>query len=264
MFTITVYCGKGGTGKTTTATNLAAALAHYKKRVLLIDGDWQGSATISLGLNPSPKRLSIADLLLEQLKNPDKVQDYINYATEYLEKEKFYFIPANPLMNNKEFRYALSDPHHCYAFRDMLKSLNYDYIIIDTSPSLDVFLDLALNASNSVLIPTEMEYLAYGGLDNTMGIIATNIQSTNPNLSIVGILMNKIGKSGLSEHMKKATEQLAKKRGVHVFGTTIPLRENIKISPMKGQSVVNGRTSTAKTAYLNLAKELMRLIEKIE
>lgn len=264
MNVITLYCGKGGTGKTTTATNLSAALARHGKKVLLIDGDWQASATYSLGGKPNIKRPSIADLLLQQIKINDsaKMKEYVEYATVFIEHENFYFIPANPLMNNKEIRYVLSNPDHCYVFRDLLMSLDYDYVIIDMAPSMDIFLDLALNASNSVIVVTGMEFLSYSGLENTMGIIATNIKTTNPKLNIIGVLLNMVGKSGLSDHIRKATIKLAKMRGVHVFNTSIPLRDNIRISPMKGQTVVNARKSVAQTAYLDLATEIMSLLEK--
>lgn len=67
------------------------------------------------------------------------MKEFVEYATVFIEHENFYFIPANPLMNNKEVRYLLSDPQRCYAFRELLEPLDYDYVIIDMAPSMDIF-----------------------------------------------------------------------------------------------------------------------------
>lgn len=263
MYIITVYSAKGGVGKTTTSINLAAALAHCGKKTLLIDGDWQGNATRGLGIDPRNRdRYALADLLLDRI-NGVNTKDALDYCAIQLEEEGFYLIPTNPLMNNEQFRWVLGDPANRNVLKDLLSESDFDYVIIDTPASLDGFLSLALDASNSVIIPTEMEFFSYDGLENTFGVIATYQGSTNPNLDIVGVLMNKTSNSSQSEQISEMITGYAMDFGIHVFNAIIPKQKLLHDCTAEGVSVFNRqRKSKAQIAFENLACEVIYLSER--
>ena len=260
----TVYTAKGGCGKTTTAINLAAALTYYKKRVLLIDGDWQGNATRGLGLQPRDlEKTALPDLLLEQIYNPNNGENMFSYCVRYLEEEKFSIIPTNVHMSNEEFRYVISEPQNRTVLKDILQKQkdNYDYVIIDTPASLDGFLYLALLASDGVIIPTEMEYFSYDGLENVFHVIATHKKKTNPDLNIVGVLMNKTNKTELSKAMSELIREYAEDYNIYVFDAKIPKTSVLHDCSAEGVSIFHKsrRNSKARLAFMDLAKEIIGL-----
>lgn len=264
MYVITVYSAKGGVGKTTTSVNLAAALAHCNKKVCLLDGDWQGNTTRGLGLDPRAiEQYALPDLLIAYIEDKQSGKNAFDYSARYLEGEGFYLIPTSPLMNNEQFRRVISAPENRNVLKELLEETDFDYIIIDTPASLDGFLALALDASNSVIIPTEMEFFSYDGLENTFGVIATYQGSTNPNLDIVGVLLNKVAKSDRSMQISNMITGYAQDFGIHVFDAEIPRHPLLHDCTAEGVSIFNrSRKSKPQEAFEKLAAEVIGLSEK--
>lgn len=262
MNVITVYSAKGGVGKTTTSINLAAALTHCGKKVLLIDGDWQGNTTLGMGLNPRDvDRVALADLLIAQIENPEKAEKLVKQCIVYLERENLYLIPTNALMNNEEFRWAIAAPENRYALRDLLSNVDFDFVIIDTPASLDGFLNLAMMASDSVIVPTEMEFLSYDGLENTFNVIETIKENFNPELNIVGVLLNKTGTSNKAKQLREMIIDYTERENIYVFKSEIPRRDAIH-DCIPDEETIFAKRSNAKNNYYALANEIIELSKR--
>ncbi len=240
---------KGGVGKTTTAINLAASLAALEKKVIIIDADPQANATSGIGIDTRQVKSTVYDCLVDGKAPADAVM--------LTSVENLSIMPSNIDLVGAEIE-MLEMPDREKILRRILTSIsgNYDYVIIDCSPSLGLLTVNSLTAANSVIIPVQCEYFALEGLGkllNTIKIIQGNL---NPDLEIEGFLLT------MYDSRLRLSNQVAEEVNKHfqqmVFKTII--QRNVKLSeaPSFGQpAILYDADSRGTVNYLNLAKELI-------
>lgn len=247
---IAVANQKGGVGKTTTSVNLAASLAAMKRKVLIIDMDPQGNATTGMGLDKHEQDVMFSEVLLEGRS--------IKTAIQPIAETTMFMLPGGPCMTEVEIG-LMGEDNREYRLREMLSPIkdDYDYIIIDCPPSLNMLTVNALVAANGIMIPMQCEYYALEGLSALMNSVETIREASNPNLEITGLLRTMYDpRNNLA---RDVSSQLTEYFGKKLYNTSIPRNVRLAEAPSHGLPVLSyDKSSRGALAYLAMAAEMIR------
>jgi chromosome partitioning protein len=240
---------KGGVGKTTTTVNLAASLAAAKKRVLLIDLDPQGNATMGSAIDKSKLNVTVYDVLLGTKS--------VKEVSVYSEAGKYDILPANRELAGAEIELVDIENRET-RLKDSLKLVQdeYDYILIDCPPALNLLTLNGLCAAKSVMIPMQCEYYALEGLSDLVNTIRKVRVNLNTELQIEGLLRTMYDpRNSLAQQV---SDQLLQHFGDKVYRTVIPRNVRLAEAPSFGlPALYHDRESRGTKAYLALAGELL-------
>ena len=246
---------KGGVGKTTTTVNLAAALAKMGRRVLLVDLDPQGNASMACNIAINELSLTCNEMLLGET---DIRSVMVNTP------ENFYLIPSNADLTEAEIRLVQVEQRETQLRQHLaIIKKEFDYILIDCPPSLNMLTANALVAADSVLIPIQCEYYALEGLSSLINTIEQLKKAANPYLKIEGLLRTMF--DNRSRLTQDVSAQLHEHFPEHIYRTAIPRNIRLAEAPSHAQSIIAyDITSTGAVAYLALAGEVLRRDQEAE
>ena len=246
---IAIASQKGGVGKTTTAINLGACIAQESRRVLLIDIDPQGNASSGLGINGNDQRLSTYEVLIGQADVRDAILPTALASLDLL--------PAGQRLSGAEVELVGMMAREG-RLRGLIEKVreDYDFILIDSPPSLGLLTVNALTASDSVLIPLQCEYLALEGLTQLIGSIRLVQDHLNPALRIEGVLLTMFdARLNLSQQVADEARKFFAER---VYKTVIPRNVRLSEAPSFGKPIVlYDPHSSGAESYRELTREVL-------
>jgi chromosome partitioning protein len=256
-YTVAITNQKGGVGKTTTAVNLAAALAIAERRTLLVDADPQGNTTSGVGVAKLELQLSLYDVLVEG----HTVQDVVLPVSglPYLS-----LLPATQDLVGAELQ-LVERPFRESALRRVLEPLerDYDYIVVDCPPSLGLLTLNVLAAVQALIIPIQCEYYGLEGISQLLNTVRLVQQNINPGLAIGGVLLTMY--DSRLNLCRQVAEDATEYFGPKVFGTPIPRNVRLAEAPSFGKPILlYDVQSVGAKSYLAVAQELLRRVEGTE
>jgi chromosome partitioning protein len=253
MRTFCIANQKGGVGKTTTTVNLAAGLAKIGRRVLVVDLDPQGNATMGSGVDKRSLELTVYDVLLENAT--------IAEARQASPKGGYDVIGANRELAGAEIE-LVGLERRDRRLRDALKAVadDYDFVLIDCPPSLSLLTLNGLSSAHGVVVPMQCEYFALEGLSDLVNTIKQVHANLNPSLQVIGIL--RVMFDARITLQAQVSQQLKTHFGDKVFDTVIPRNVRLAEAPSYGMpGVVFDPTSKGALAFIEFAREMAARVE---
>ncbi len=253
---ITITIRKGGSGKTTTAVNLASGLAKEGKKVLLVDLDSQANATIAVGIRPETEGMrNISEVLDGKVKTADAIQPVYD----------FFLLAGTPdLSNNEQLLTANLTPASFFKMKNVLDPVlnDYDYIIIDTPPSNGILAYNGLVACNGAIIPAQAQTFAIKGIQQALELME-NAKEINQGIKLLGILPTMLQASTNVGNV--VTQQLKADYGDDLLPFSVPLTIKVTESQLMGKPLMDYEPSNpACEAYRGLANHIIKHYERSE
>jgi chromosome partitioning protein len=246
---------KGGVGKTTTSVNLAAGLAAQGQRVLLVDLDPQGNATMGSGIDKRALKLSVYHVLIGQAA--------VAQARARSDSGGFDMLPANRELAGAEVELVDLDDRET-RLKSALATVaaDYDFVLVDCPPSLSMLTLNGLCAAHGVIIPMQCEYFALEGLADLVNTIKRVAANLNPDLTVIGLL--RVMYDPRMTLQQQVSEQLVAKFGDKVFSTIIPRNVRLAEAPSYGMpGVAYDRASRGAQAYVSFGAEMIERVRAL-